>query len=111
MVKGRFSNTATISRRIKPLYVLVRAPAQRPLRAGIACNTTYLRYREIAGRVLDQHWIFDLAEQEPERLLSMSEEEFRSAMADAGFDVEELTAQFHLSVGELFSRLKDAEDR
>ena len=65
----------------------------------------------IAGQALDQHWIFDLAEREPERLLSMSEEEFRLAMADAGFDVEELIVQFHLSVGEIFSRLKGADDR
>ena len=59
---------------------------------------------------MDQHWIFDLAEHDPERLLSMSEEEFSSAMADAGLDIEELTVQFHLSLRELFSKLQGTDE-
>lgn len=50
----------------------------------------------MAGLILDQHWNFDLAERDPERLLSMSNHEFRLDMADAGLDVDELSQQFAL---------------
>ncbi|MEM8972596.1 MAG: hypothetical protein AAGD43_11095, partial [Pseudomonadota bacterium] len=63
----------------------------------------------MAGLFLDQHWIFDLAERDPERLLSMSDDEFKLAMADAGLDVDELSQQFALSVDALFARLGDLE--
>lgn len=63
----------------------------------------------MAGLFLDQHWIFDLAERDPERLLSMSDDEFRLAMADAGLDVDELGQQFALSVDALFARLGDLD--
>ncbi len=53
---------------------------------------------------MDQHWLFDLAEQDPERLLSMSKEEFRRALFDAGFDADELVELFHLSIDEMFSQ-------
>ena len=59
----------------------------------------------MAGLFLDQHWIFDQAERDPQRLLSMSDDEFRLAMADAGLDVDELGQQFALSVDALFARL------
>jgi len=52
------------------------------------------RWEDVAGRVLDQRWLFDLAEQGPELLISISEEEFRLALADAGLDVNELSQQF-----------------
>lgn len=58
---------------------------------------------------MDQHWIFDLAEQNPERLLSLSEEEFETAMADAGFDVVELFEDFQAAVAELVSNLHRGE--
>lgn len=35
----------------------------------------------------------------------MSEEEFRNALADAGFDADELIEQFHLSIAELLSTI------
>ncbi|MEM9476253.1 MAG: hypothetical protein AAGA71_13235 [Pseudomonadota bacterium] len=63
----------------------------------------------MAGLFLDQHWIFDLAERDPERLLSMSDDEFRLAMADAGLDVDELIQQFALSVDALFASLGDLD--
>ena len=59
---------------------------------------------------MHQHWIFEVAEQDPERLLAMSEEEFRSALADAGFDLDDLVDQFHASVAEFFlSILSDGD--
>ncbi len=54
--------------------------------------------------------LFEEAEHDPEVLLSMSEEEFRLAIADAGFDVDELTEQFHSSLGQLFSKLQHTRD-
>ena len=56
---------------------------------------------------MDQHWIFDLAELDPGRLLSMSDDEFRLAMAEAGLNVDELSEQFELAVDKLFARLGD----
>lgn len=61
----------------------------------------------MAGQCLDRLWIFDLAERDPERLLSMSDDEFRLAMTEAGLDVDELNEQFELAVAELFARLGD----
>ncbi len=57
-----------------------------------------------------QRWIFEVAEQDPEGLLAMSEEEFRSALADAGFDADDLVEQFHSSVAELFLRIQSDGD-
>jgi hypothetical protein len=51
-----------------------------------------------------------LAEHDPDLLLSMSEEDFRSAMADAGFDMDELAEQFHSSLGPLISKLQRTRD-
>lgn len=50
-----------------------------------------------------------MAEDDPERLLAMSDEEFRSALADAGFDADELVKQFHLSIAELLSRSRGSD--
>ena len=73
------------------------------------CIKNYQTRRVIIGQVLDQHWIFDLAEQDPERLLSLSKDEFRSTMADSGFDVEELAEQFHCSIEKLISKVRDTD--
>ena len=59
---------------------------------------------------MDQHWILELAEPDPDKLLSMSDEEFRSAMSDAGLDVDELAEQFYLSVRELISTFRNEKD-
>ena len=59
---------------------------------------------------MDQHWIFELAERDPEGLLSMSDDEFRAAMADAGFDVDELGQQFALAMDAFFARLSDPDE-
>ncbi len=56
---------------------------------------------------MDQHWIFDLAERDPEQLLAMSEEEFRDAISDAGYDADELVAQFNRTVTEILSGKSD----
>lgn len=47
---------------------------------------------------MENLWILDLAEQDPERLLSMSEQDYRTAMAEAGFDVDELVEMFAVAV-------------
>jgi len=60
---------------------------------------------------LDPHWIFGLAESDPERLLPISDDEFRSAMADAELDADELARQFAISVDALFARLGDLNVR
>ncbi len=59
---------------------------------------------------MHQHWIFEIAEQDPERLLAMSEEEFRSALADAGFDPDDLVDQFHESVAALFLSIQSGSE-
>ena len=53
---------------------------------------------------LHLHWLFEMADNDPERLLAMSEDEFRDALADAGFDADELEEQFHVSITALLSR-------
>lgn len=59
---------------------------------------------------MDQHWLFDLAEQDPERLLSMSEEDFRRALFDAGFDADELVDLFHSTIDEMFSQIPGVDN-
>ena len=56
---------------------------------------------------LQQHWIFEVAENEPERLLAMSEDEFREALSAAGFDTDELIVQFHRAIDNLFEEVTE----
>lgn len=58
---------------------------------------------------LREEWIFDLAEREPERLLEMTDEEFRTAMAEAGFDADALIQRFHISIAALLTDKKNKD--
>lgn len=58
------------------------------------------------GDFLRQHWVFELAEKNPEKLLKMSDDEFRDALAEAGFDAEELEEEFQSAITELIARFR-----
>ena len=54
-----------------------------------------------------EDWIFELVERDPDRLVAMTDEEFRTTLAEAGFDADALIQQFHVSIVAL---IEDKED-